>query len=367
MDKTNKIKVNTQEAIIDSLKIMIPFNECEVNYKLEAEWNKYYPYTGEIDEQTERTKTICKIKQNGTITIGIHQIPNVNKFLTVTLSSKILGNKYFDGIREENIKTVHEDLMKLEVFKCDIETLKKALVHDIDICENAYLNEIEEMDRITLMLKQKAKTYDRYTYRINQTQNKGIEFNKREKATPGKPYIKIYHKEIELNTKSREFKNTFLQEYDIENLIRAEATIKNGKHIKQLNEKGIIPAFKTLEELLKVRTQIKPYIKYALKKYAEDQIIIRNKENMTRTELIIAEAIKLLLKEGNYKSEEIITILKNSYENENKTKQKIYRSRNKIQLTGILKKMQETDPKVNQILKDENLKIWFKNWMDIEL
>ena len=47
------------------------------------------------------------------------------------------------------------------------------------------------------------------------------------------PYLKIYHKSIELNFNSKEFKDEYLAEIDLSNIIRVEFTIKSMKHLRK--------------------------------------------------------------------------------------------------------------------------------------
>jgi hypothetical protein len=75
--------------------------------------------------------------------------------------------------------------------------------------------------------------------------NVGIAFNRREKATPTTPFIKIYHKGLELQSKTKEFYDAYLSGIDARNVGRLEYTLKNSKHQKHL---GI--EIKTLRQLL---------------------------------------------------------------------------------------------------------------------
>ena len=55
----------------------------------------------------------------------------------------------------------------------------------------------------------------------------------RKGATLQNPYLKIYHKSIELNFNSKEFKDEYLAEIDLSNIIRVEFTIKSMKHLRK--------------------------------------------------------------------------------------------------------------------------------------
>jgi hypothetical protein len=63
--------------------------------------------------------------------------------------------------------------------------------------------------------------------------NKGIQWSDRKGATLQNPYLKIYHKSIELNFNSKEFKDEYLAEIDLSNIIRVEFTIKSMKHLRK--------------------------------------------------------------------------------------------------------------------------------------
>ena len=62
----------------------------------------------------------------------------------------------------------------------------------------------------------------------------GVQFGIRSQSTIGYPFLKIYNKTLELETKSKDFANTYLNGIDYSNRIRAEMTIKNSNHVKRI-------------------------------------------------------------------------------------------------------------------------------------
>jgi hypothetical protein len=74
------------------------------------------------------------------------------------------------------------------------------------------------------------------TNRFTKANNKGIEFNKREKSTFNKPFVKIYHKGIEsINSKNFSFFNSYLDLDKIKNRVRIEVTIKSKSDLEKYN------------------------------------------------------------------------------------------------------------------------------------
>lgn len=370
-----KKRVSTKKVQIDSLKIMIDERKCQIiDETFQQEYIKAYIKEGEtiIDEEINIDKSITRIKTNGTITIGTHEIPRTGKFITVTLSAKILGKKYFEGITKENIHIVWEEIMKLNIFKCSIETFKKSLVNDIDMCKNSYIKGEKEMDRLVNQMKKLAQENIRYINTWQKAENKGIEFNTRrgKTVTTNKPYVKIYHKGIELNNRVKGFKEEYLKEYDTENLIRTEATIKNGKHIKIYADKGIITKFRTLEELLNLSNKEKKnYIKYTIEQYIKNNTGIIKDKNIKETPMdtIIKEMIKIITKAELYGSNELIEILVENIRNENKNVQKTQKNRVRTKLKNLIKEARKNDEEFNEIISGEEVIKWYLKEMKIKL
>jgi len=132
---------------------------------------------------------------------------------------------------------------------------------------------------------------------FNRNDNKGIQFSDRStQQFKTNPFWKLYHKETELATKSKEFRNKYLKGQDISNLIRFEYTIKNNKHLKALNIQS-----NTLRTLLALPEQKKKQIlSTTIKTHLEGfkrQIIKR--EGMKPTDEVFYNLITMQMQEGN--------------------------------------------------------------------
>lgn len=360
----NKIKIK-EDPTIDSLTIWINFNKCKIiDEKLISETRTYYESTNEISEIQPKKAIIIK-RGNNTITyrIGIKQIGE-RKYIALTMSAKMLKEKYFEGITKENINEIYKIFIEEKIFKCEEETFKKALVMDIDICKTTYIKKRESFDRITEKIKRICKNNEAYINIEKKNEHKAIYLNTREKGTTRKPFVKLYFKEIELKTKSKEFKDKYLKKYEIENLVRYEATIKNGKTIKSLNKQGIIKEFKTLNQLLEIgKEELNKYIEYTLNQYKDNKILIeKEKQKMeTPTEAIIRGAIKILIESEIYNIEEITEILKNEYRNKNTQVQLNGRYKAKKMIEKATEKLYNTEEEIRGIIDaDEDLKTVLK-------
>lgn len=365
-------KINTEKPILDSLQIWLPIdNEVEiVNYKLGAEYYRVYKETGETDEINEHIEqevkrvnnTITSIKDNGIISVTKTTETygkNVTRpVLKITISAKVLKEQYFNGLLGMG-EIIYKEIMNLNIVKCSYEKFMRASPKDMDFAKNKYIEQNENFDKITRLLVNLCKKNERKINVFRQELNKGIEFNIRGKDTATKPYVKLYHKGIELKTKTKEFKNTYLKKYDTENLIRLEATIKNNTYRKILQNKEVLPKFETLGELLKIDGgEFDKFICYAINQYRDNTIQMKttNKDKQPRN-TIIEWLLKELITAEVYSSIEIMELSINEINHKDENKQKTYRKRTK-------KWLQERVDKI--AIEDEEFKIKIKNEKDLK-
>ena len=299
----NPIPINV--PLTDSFSLKIPFNECQIlDERLTSNTFIYYETLDAIDSEPNPPKPML-IQGNGiTIRIGLCEIPLLDhktrekiqtKFINLTVSSKLLRQNYFDGISKHNIETLYNEFLSFEVFTCSLETFLNGYISDVDICFNRYCVSpkifSDSLDILMLQTGNKQK----HLHKIHDAQNIGLTFNKRDFAKPSIPFIKLYHKEYELLTKSAEFYNIYLfptYSEGIKNLTRVEVTIKNYDHKKRLEKFGIIPSFKTLEEYLNLsQAELYQVIVFSLNSYIE--LKARQKApNLSPTDHIIYELIQ---------------------------------------------------------------------------
>lgn len=245
---------------IDSFKYSIPLNEVDiVNPALLGHLVKSISdkNTGELIEETPIQENSLQAKGNN---YHIHYvIKNYfgEKHLVILINSKILEENYLQGISMLNIHEVYNKLQshKIVNFNSLEQFLSKGFVSDIDYKKDIEISTPKDFDVITAQLSSIAKVSNKThegCNRFAKKDNKGIEFNKREKSSYNKPFLKVYHKGIEsLNSKNFAFFNTFLDLYEIRNRVRIEVTVKTKSDIIKSGIKD-----NSLLEVLKASNQV---------------------------------------------------------------------------------------------------------------
>ena len=269
------------QAFIDSLKLRIPYDSCEIiDQELISSTSIYYHDTGNLDCEI-LPPAPYKICIDGiTFRIQITNIPIYNpdtqqrestKFIEIVLTSKLLRERYFEGITKENLHHFYEIFMSYDVFHCEYEEFLNAQVSDIDIAINRYCQSTEAWIEIIRSIYNQTGTKQKYLRKIIESSNIGLQFNTRHSAKPSLPNLKLYHKELEMHSKSAEFYNTYLfPKFDgpLKGLTRIEATIKNALHKRRLYKYSILPEFKTLKELSEIEeVQLRKFVFFSVSAY----------------------------------------------------------------------------------------------------
>lgn len=287
----------TNNIEIDSLKIRIPFRDIEiVNLNLNSHYLTINKDTAE--EIDEFKNTALGFKNKGISTrflIGTQPIDskgNTEDYLYILLNSKLLKQDYFQGICHHNLKTVYQELMNYNVAKFSYDSFLNAECTDIDfkldqtIKSDAYKELIDYLKKNTKESNQQNKGYSSFTAKAN----KGIQWSDRTTtAFSTNPFIKIYHKQLELEHHSKEFKNNYLQNQSFTDKVRTEFTIKNKKHLTALgienNTLKFLVSLKQEQKTEILKTTMSSHI------YFEPKHTPRNKEQMTPTEAILFSLI----------------------------------------------------------------------------
>lgn len=287
---------------VDSLKIRIPFSDVKViDENLTDKWILYNPATGEQDETYFKENSLCKSDKGISVRFAIEEQMTANKtketYLTMLLPSKILKEKYFEGITEHNIDKVYDELMSYEVVSFSLDTfLHRSACTDVDfkkdsVC-NAFESIIKGLSNSAIPSKKKNEGYRSF----NKKNNQGIEFSdRRTTAYKSNPYLKLYNKELQLTYDSNVFANEYLKNINYTNVIRIETTVKNKKHFKHL---GINDT--SLHSILSISNEVKEQIiSKAIQKHIEPRTRQINTPNeLTPSDMIIHNAIVLLLDSG---------------------------------------------------------------------
>ena len=153
------------------------------------------------------------------------------EYIGIIINAKHLKERYFEGITLGNLDFIVQEINAQNVIKVDKETLLNSTISDIDIC-------IDFKAKPECFRQLIKRQYPMVVQGHNDTVNSkstdkhlALYLNNRESGQPSKPYFKFYHKGIELQNKSAEFKNEFLKEVDTDNIGRVEVTLRNTKHL----------------------------------------------------------------------------------------------------------------------------------------
>ena len=286
---------------IDSLKLTFPRNLVQIiDEKFAKEYQKIYVESGEIDEKNislDKHKVDLVKGISSRIALGQWVMGNeVSEVLFIQINAKMLRDKYLEGITWKNWKLVYDHIINQQIIYIDERTFLSGWISDIDFNFDFIATPKLLIETITVLhqkvLPSKWKFVDKPYKR--QT-NVGIMFNKRAKATPSKPFVKIYHKGLELKYKSEEFAREFLQGQDYENIARLEVTLKNTRDKKYhgLND------FKEFRDLLDLPQKKREQIVFkAIPQYimVQEKIIIT--DEVSPTDRYIIWLINILMKHG---------------------------------------------------------------------
>lgn len=232
---------------VDSLKVRIPMTKVNVlKFDLTDYYGEINATSGsleDIDPETFKRKRF-KISSKGITTSYLIQ-KGGNKstpqdMLLIMFNSKLLKERYLEGITEDNIKDVFNALMEQQIASFSFDSFLDARCTDVDIKIDNVLSggnsldlqmqSVKELMKISKVSPLKRKGYDHKLSAVNV----GIGWSKREVATVGSPYLKLYAKDIELVHNSHLFLRTFLGGVVEEGLTRIEGTVKDQKHFTSL-------------------------------------------------------------------------------------------------------------------------------------
>ena len=287
------MELEKSEFKIDSLKLRILKSELKkitLPYNLNAKIISIYADSGEIidtNQQGIKDKlNTLKLSNDNNVTalsIAIESIRTSliqREYITLKITSKLLKERYYQGINLQTINNVKEYLNSVGV-GITIEQILKSEVTDIDICKDFTLKYNEYNLLINkIKINTKASQEQNKGYNIfNQKDNKGIEFSSRKKATPNNPFLKIYNKFLDSNSIKH---SEFFKHYNIEtetNLHRIECTLKNKKHFEKYNLKNTLETFMALKQE-ELRDIIYSITSAHLNKNEKNKMELRKQQNI---------------------------------------------------------------------------------------
>ncbi len=341
-----------QKAKVDSLKLRIEIEKVKfVSSTFCEKYQKIY-VTGELDEEFNLEKHKTNIYKGITTRIGVVSCmtgkDQSREFVYFQINSKMCKELYLEGITQNTIKLVYDYIIDLQVVSFSFEDFLAGYVTDIDFAYDVEISP-DNMKKLNNQIYAKIRV-DKYKFvdrPFGKLDNVGIQFNKRDKATPTNPFIKIYHKGIEFETKSREFYEEFLSAYNLKNYGRYEYTLKNAKHQKHL---GI--EIKTMKQLIETdRATIEGIILSGISEnYIEKRIVKRDYSKLSATDRLILHLIHEVINLGGARSS-IYGVLA-TFDKENKAERRD-KSRVKKMIDNLMERVEIGDK--NKLIMNQEI------------
>lgn len=349
-----------EKVKVDSLKIRIPKEDVKIiSTTFLKRFQKVYIDEGELDEHISLDNHKTNVKNGITTRIGVVESlvtkGVVKEFIYIQVNAKMCEKRYFEGINKQTISIVYDYIMSLKVIFVSFDVFMGALVSDIDFAYDIPISpdhmKVLNQKMYNAVLLNKKKYLDEPFKRKD---NVGISFNRREKATPTSPFIKVYHKGLEFSNKSKEFCDFYFPNIDLRNYGRLEYTIKNAKHQKYL---GI--GIRTLNQLMNMdELLIERIVVNGIKEsYMEKGVKIIDYSKYSPTDKLLLYLLNQLVSKGAdrieiYKSLNVFDV-KIAKERKDKTrmKSKIDSLINEITLREELNK----NEKINNVIRLLNL------------
>ncbi len=307
---------------IDSTKVRIPIDQVSyIDPKITAVWYLVNSETGEsIDQETKNyTHEANGIKTRFAIERQMTADQTTKDYLTFVVTAKMIGSQYLEGLTSINLRAVYNYLISTDLATFPYDALLKAECTDTDIKKD-----FSNPEGLTIVGKLRDQATPRKEGRaatiFQQKLNQGIQWNdRRTDKFQTQPYLKIYSKWCDLQSKSASFADYYGIEVE-QDYWRIETTVKNRKHWK-LN--GITDT--TLQNIVTLgQDTFGAIMTKALKAHLEPTTRVRPaiiEEGLTPQETITANTISFLVQLGQTYGSIERTLL-NGLQGANKSKHK---------------------------------------------
>lgn len=266
---------NLGEVSVDSFKWRLPIEFVKIidrNILARTIKQEVNIETGEIISEEEIQSNSLKVQfEYYHIHFAVTNTFNQTE-VVILINSKLLESKYLYGITLGNIKDVYDKIISCNVIDITFEDFLNGNCTDIDFKKDFKVESTKEFDIFTLELERNTKAKKGIGFgckRKHSADNKGIQWNRRESATPTNPFIKIYHKEIEATySKNKDFFAHYVGLQDIKDIVRIEATVKNKNMAQNLGFKSL-----KLSDILKLTNdEAHKIIEHGIKQNLEQRI-----------------------------------------------------------------------------------------------
>jgi uncharacterized protein YfkK (UPF0435 family) len=291
------------ESKVDSCRLSIPLKECTVKNDQLTDLIttiKYVASTGEHIKTTSKVSepividteqgTYFKVYLDSQLTY-VNGERTTEPYLTILVNSKLLQKEYFKGITKHTFQALYNYVMSTDTFSCSYESFQNARYNDTDICFD-FISTKEEFNQLHKSLNS-SFINPSLLHSVSKVDNLGMwtpsSKQPRQQATPSKPYIKFYSKELDMTYNSTAFAQAYLQPSDYTNVFRFECTIGNSKHKKRLG----ISFIKTIWELL--NTDLQSITQSMVKEYIDKPRIVKSKA-MTPNKEVYLNLMNLAIK-----------------------------------------------------------------------
>jgi hypothetical protein len=282
---------------LDSCKIRIPLEQCQIiNKSLYAHWIEVNEDTGELrdDSQGFRSKAYRHNFEGITTRCAIEVQMTADKtnkeYLTFGINSKMLKERYFEGVTTENKHLVYEYLIGLELASFSLEDFISTECTDVDFKSDFVCDSLDLLINKMKSLSQPTQVADRGYKAFNSSTNMGIQWSNRKTTALNKPFVKIYSKELDLLHHSTEFYEAHIRGQAIKDKTRVEFTIKNRKHFRT---HGIQET--TLEAILSIpQALLSKMLQVSVSKHIMKSVRRKKEGAMSAKEQKVFNAIKLL-------------------------------------------------------------------------
>lgn len=324
------------EIAIDSFKLRLKVSSLKAyDSSLTDHLTVVNTNTGDIEKEFKRSSKSYECKgytyyASYNENVRVSKSQNVD-CITILINSKQLRSKYLQGITANNIKAIYKEVVSLGIIDCTYDTFINGTVSDVDfkIDFRLQLDEYKELLSTCKIMTKASSDRDKGCTSFSKSNNIGISWSVRASSKyKTHPYLKFYHKEIELKNNSRDFYDEYLQHLDITDRIRVETTVKNKSHFKVIGVDS-----NSLKDVLNLSKEQKSLIlSTAINSHLSPRnksLTFKSKIDMRPSDKILLRSIVALTTELNWSIDKVQNYLLSDIES------KVSKSRNRTKIKEL--------------------------------